>query len=733
MPGSAAQDAPHANYKWEGEPLHECIKKSREYCDWKAESMRANFLIHYHQNIKFELPRDTYEDASDFESCRDTSMALSRILPASPTIAVIGDRTGAVSISCWAQLTPERVVQVVYQDVDQQAVSDDNVAVFLRHSHIELNKGGSSSQTYPQYMSDHALWDTGTASSHSSHPWEYFKNLEAYWSKNTSSAPHKHFDLLLYENVWNRAFQKKLREIKQEMTRKSPEENHSRPRDSDLVNDLKFYDHETSPLEAMQFMDEFVMEPLFAAGATCDVVVCKIRGIVDDADWKTLQTDGSILALNYTLTFQIEELPNTRDNRMRYNRHTNSTDVYFEDHTPKYKDVNRGVRGKFHILIFQRNVQGQTLRFRDIGYRRRPWYGPFFCCCDATKRGMYVRTDTCEEPFKRISIDTELKVMYEHEFEKLTPTEQDKYFKVDALRRKIDVQIKDLTFLIETFKKYISGYVGGGSIPESTTRDIKKYIEQAIYTYKINDCVVSQSDAKDSPEQIEDGLQRIQQKTRLFFEVKSHIGNIMRHNKWTFPPDPNLPWNPTMPTHDSTTWHVQCAFPHLHSQVSGLDMDWTLGDSDKCYFEDGYHRSDYERDWESLTDEERERYRERFSDWDGTIRYPKVRGGDGNGHNQHQDSSGRTYNVDSHGRKHFGYGGNHDGQSFADGRYDGSGSGQPFDGDGDHGSEGGDSDDGGDGGFEDGHNGRSDSNPLGDSHVKRRGKVQRFDASEGSW
>ena len=646
----------HSSQVWEGEPLPVEVHKSEEYCKWKAESMRANFLIHYHTNIEFELPRETYEFASDFESCRDTSMALSRILPGRPTIGVFGDRSGTTSMSCWTQLTPARVVQVVYQDVDQQAVSDQNVRALVAKIGLKLKVGGSSTHTYQQYMGDHALWDTDTASSHNSHPWEYFKNLAAYWSERDKASQwndRKHFDVFICEEPWNKKLQQTRLKIKGDMAKQgiTPEMNYNRPRD-DLDNDLLFYDHETSPFEAMQFMDQFVLEPLFAAGATCNVVVCKIRGTVSDADWETLRENKSILATNYTLTYQIEELPNVRDNRMKFNSHTNSTDAFFEDHTQKYLDGNRGVHGRFHILIFQKNVIGKTLRFHDMCYKRRPWYGPFFCCCDAKKQAIYVRSDTCEVPFQRISPNTELKVIYEQAYKKLKPTEKDAYFKVDALRRKIDVQITDLTFLIETFKKYISNYEHGQPIAESTTRDIKKYVAQAMYTYQENDCVNSQSDKKDSHNKliIGSGQALIDRKTELYFDVKQYMAKIMHHNKWNFSRKPDLKWTPHTPFRDSIK-HMECELPHLHSELHGLGMNWTLGDSDECMI-DGVRREEYEdrANKGTLSADERQRYRDHFGH-DPSQR-PKGKGKRGGGHGQTTDEHGRTVNLDRRGRKH---------------------------------------------------------------------------------
>jgi hypothetical protein len=644
---------------WEGEPLPVEIHKSLEYNKWKAESMTAWLSIHFDRPIAFELPRETYEVASDFESCRDTSMVLSRILPLRPTIGVFGDRTGAASIACWAYLTPERVVQVVYQDVDQQAVSDENVRAFVAQNAVELHAGGSSTHKYQQYMSDHALWDTATASSHNSHPWEYFKNLAAYWSKRGEASQlnnRRHFDVIICEDPWNNKLQEKRLKIKGEMADINPEINYDRPRD-ELDNDLLFYDHETSPLAAMKFMDQFVLQPLFAAGATCDVIVCKIRGTVSDADWATLQKGGSDLATNYTLTFQIEELPNTRDNRMKFNSHTNSHDVFFEDHTPKYLDGNRGVRGKFHILIFQKNVTGQTRSKNERCYRRRPWYGPFFCCCDSTKQAIYVRTDTCEVPFQRISQETALEVIYKQAWGKLTPAEQDEYFKVDALRRKIDVQITDLTFLIDTFKNYISNYEHGTPIAESTTRDIKKYLAQAMYTYKPNDCVNSQSDKTDSHDKriVGSGQALIDHKIKLYYDVKHYMGQIMHHNKWTFPPDPDLPWTPHRPFLDSIQWHVECELPHLHSEMFRLDMDWTLGDAD-CTMVDGVHRNEYEERARNgtISADETQKYIDKFG------HHPKDSHGGGKG--QTRNENGQIVRYGKKGKEYVQGGQN--GQSY---------------------------------------------------------------------
>jgi hypothetical protein len=399
-------------------------------------------------------------------------------------------------------------------------------------------------------------------------------------------------------------------------------------------------------------MDQFVLEPLFAAGATCDVIVCKIRGTVSDADWKTLRKNKSILATNYTLTYQIEELPNVRDNRMKFNSHTNSTDAFFEDHTPKYLDGNRGVHGRFHILIFQKNVIGQTLRFNDFCYKRRPWYGPFFCCCDAKKQAIYVRTDTCEVPFRRISSKTKLEVIYEQAYKELTLTEKDAYFKVDAVRRKIDVQITDLNFLIETFKNYISNYEDGYPITESTTRDIKKYIAQAMYTYKENDCVNSQSDKKDSHNQriVGSGQALIDRKTELYFAVKKYMAKIMHHNKWNFPHKPDLPWTPHRPFRGSIK-HMECELPHLQSELHGLGMNWTLGDAD-CTMIDNVDRTEYEdRAREgTLSADERQRYHEHFG-YDPSQR-PQGKGKRGGGHGQTTDEHGRTVRLGRNGKKY---------------------------------------------------------------------------------
>jgi hypothetical protein len=629
------------------EPIPQVIEKAEAYLKWKAESMRANFKVRCNQDIKFELAEGVlYAVGSDFESCRDTNKALSDVLPAQPTICVVGDCTGAVSISCIAHLTPQRLVAVTHQNVKSQAVLDDNVSAFVIPTETEWRVGGSSTQTYAQYMSDRALWETGKYSSHSSHPWEYFKNLAVYWSKKASSASNKHFDLLIYEEVWNKAFQEKLRSIQGVMSKQTPEQNYNTPRDPALVNDLKFYDHETSPLEAMTFMDEFIIEPLFTAGCTCDVFVCKTRGMITDAVWEALKTNGSKLALNYTMTFEMEEIPNARTNRMNYNSHTGTTELQYDDHKHKYVDVNGGVHSKFYTYIFQKNADG--LELQSFCYGRPGWYGDFFCCCDAKKKAIYVKTDTCHKPFTRISHEEHLKVIFGPQYKLLeNEEERHKYFEVHPLRRKIEVQIEDLTFLTEIFDEYIKNYTEGITITESTTLKIKMYLAQAWYTYRVNDCIWSQSCHGDTDEKIQEGNRLIRHKIQLFTRVKQEqIPQIMQHNNWTEPLKLHLPWHPHDP-YNPKSLHMQCDFHTSLSQLRDLSANWTLGDPDDDYdtldknAPDRTHRSEYEkamRDGE-LSPNSTDYYNRKWGPWDNKIHNK------GGNHDQLQgrDNKGRAH------------------------------------------------------------------------------------------
>jgi hypothetical protein len=371
-------------------------------------------------------------------------------------------------------------------------------------------------------------------------------------------------------------------------------------------------------------MDEFILEPLFAADGTCDDLVCKTRTMITDADWETLKKSGSKLALNYTMTFEMEEVPNARSNRMNYNSHTGTTDLQYDDHKHKYVDVNGGVHSKFYTYIFQKNADG--LQLKSFCYKRPAWYGAFFCCCDAKKQAIYVKTDTCHKPFTRISHERHLKVIFGRKYFALDPEEQRAYFKVDPLRRKIDVQIEDLTFLAQIFGEYIDNYTKDRVIAESTTRDIKRYLAQAWYTYRVNDCILSQSCAGDTPLKKKEGEDRIKRKIDLFLRVKEDlIPQIMQHNNWTAPLDLHLPWHPHVP-YNPANLHEELGLHALLSQFHGLSADWTLGDADEDYDdgnkESGTHRGAYERAFRdgTATDDARDFYQKNWGEWDGEIR-----------------------------------------------------------------------------------------------------------------
>lgn len=372
-------------------------------------------------------------------------------------------------------------------------------------------------------------------------------------------------------------------------------------------------------------MDEFILEPFFTAGGTCDVLVCKTRGMITDAVWETLKTNGSKLALNYTMTFEMEEIPNARSNRMNYNSHTGTTELQYDDHTHKHVDVNGGVHSKFYTYIFQKNADG--LELKSFRYRRPGWYGAFFCCADAQKQAIYVKTDTCHTPFTRISHEKHLKVIFAQQYLALNHEEQRAYFKVDHLRRKIDVQIEDLTFLAGIFDEYIKNYTKGNTIAASTTLEIKRYLAQAWYTYREDDCIRSQSSAGDTALKIQEGKDRIKKKIELFSRVKEKlIPQIMRHNNWTVPLALHLPWHPHEP-YDPANLHVESDLPALLSQLSGLSANWTLGDADDDYdtgdknAPGAKHRSWYERNFNNGAGDASDRafYKAWWGEFDGTV------------------------------------------------------------------------------------------------------------------
>lgn len=150
-------------------------------------------------------------------------------------------------------------------------------------------------QTYDQYIKDEKLWGGSRVAMHNSHPWEFMKNFAI-------SGKNRYFDVFFYRRPWNREFNNKLSKIQDDMSFQSRAKNYVRGPETDLINDLKFYQFETLPLESLKFLDKFIVQSMKLEGISCNVIVFTIRGKITDKVWTEFSRDNSTFAKEYTMT-----------------------------------------------------------------------------------------------------------------------------------------------------------------------------------------------------------------------------------------------------------------------------------------------------------------------------------------------------------------------------------------------------------------------------------------------
>jgi hypothetical protein len=591
--------------------------KSKTYCDAKAKSFRAAFELYYGVKLDFfTIPQGGFELAEDFFSGTHLNRLLTSIVPLNPEVCIMWDGVGVQAILNLCQIIPGHLWQVCCQDKSKQAKLTNNlkkmVGTFSGSQQVYADSQVASStrnQTYDQYINDNNLWGGSRVAIHNSYPWEFFKNF-AIAKKKSKNVPHLH--LTLWEPPWNKEWNEGFSKIQADMTSKSPAENYARGIDKDLKNDLKFYQFETSPFDALKYLDQFIVTPMVKEGVTCKVIVFRIRGRINDKEWSHLSPDTN-LKKKYAMTYQIEEIPHVRDDRMEYDNHKQQWDVKFENHQNKPLDPNRGRRGVFYYTIFQEKSDKLNSNIcQYIEYPKRPeWYGAYFCCADSVKQEIYVKKDTVEQPCERIlsKPKKELVVLLRKDFNLLTSSQKQEYHKIPALPRKIEVQIEDLSFLLPIFKKYIEDYNNGKTIPESRTQEIMNYVAQAEYQYKENANVTSQSRANDTPEQKEYGKELIHKKTDLFERVHDAMWKIEDYKNWKVHPVQEIPddykkaesmrsqINVNGDIKMSENLQVHHELQYLLSQLHELSTNWIIADGDGNCKKSNYSRRERGDNW----------------------------------------------------------------------------------------------------------------------------------------
>jgi len=162
---------------------------------------------------------------------------------------------------------------------------------------------------------------------------------------------------------------------------------------------------------------------------------------------------------------------------------------------------------------------------------------------DSAKQAIYVRTTTHEVPCQMISPGgTKLDVILEKQLRGME-LDASQYTKIPARRRRIEVQIADLSFYEHAFERYKQAFQAHKSIPLKIQTEIKTYVEQCEYTYKyIDSCKPnSQSERGDADARKLYGAELIRTKLALFKTVNHLRRWIESHNNWQLP---DIPANP---------------------------------------------------------------------------------------------------------------------------------------------------------------------------------------------
>lgn len=538
----------------------------KAYCDEKAESLNAWLLIHYGINVHLTVAERHFETCSDFESDMTLIMYLASQLTENPEVCIFGDTTGVTGISCLNGLVPRKLSLVAEQSVQHHDVKNANVNDFLsvvataskEYAGVRIR---TNKQTYNEYLS---TMNSDRITSHNSHPWPFLADM--------AKSGKSHIDVVIWQAVWDRVVLKQTSDVQDNMEKEksSLETLYARDPD-DFFNYLNFYQHETSPSEQVVFLDKFILNVMKKNRMTCDFIVFSCRGTITDANWQALKDQKSTLANEYTIVFRIEELPHTKEGHIKYNKNTGSSDVILDSHNIQPEDKNGAERGRFFQYICRRN--GSVTNCKNIKYEYTDWYARYFNGRDASRQAVYVKRKTWGTPCKRISLESanNLQVLLQKEFDALTPNEKSEFTKIHALLRRIEVQIEDLKFFSVEFKQYLTDCRSNKSIDDARTRQMKVYMGQFEYRYKLNE------DIKYNAQNL------INTKIRLFTEVHELAFKIKELKHWKLEPIEDAP--PEMlaamdlERYNHTKTEMNSLLLQLHGKLQLDDNQYTLGNT----------------------------------------------------------------------------------------------------------------------------------------------------------
>ena len=486
------------------------LHKSRVMCKWKAESWAA--LLEAHYGIRFVPDITDYALMDDFMGSMHVNRKLAGLVEKAPRVCVVGDNDGVVGMV--SLLTGAQHVALVHCG---GAVVQDRVARnmrgFLAEAAVCCAERGYAG--YPGAVHDGE--ELQGVSLHNRYPWQFMKHCPA----------KHHFDVVVWQNVWNRGYLQKMRAM----------QGNTRAPDADLANDLTPYEAEATHAETLHYLDEFIAKPMKQREVTCTVIVLRLRGRLTDEDWR-----ASPLAADFALRFQLEEFPNERSERLAYDERGNVVarpDLDVKGAYRRVPDRNGGILGQYFSVVLQAKSRAKTPIPACVvtRYARDAWYGPYMFCRDAQRQGMYVLTASQHKPFVRL-LDSAAPLTVVLEDDVMPNTDLAGYAFLPTLRRKIEAQIEDLVVFGKLFYTYLSGArkLSPDERRRAETR-IKEYIECFENGYKIDDNSRQSTQVNyDDPEEVASyGVRLVRMKRRLFTAVHVIARLIERKNKWGLP------------------------------------------------------------------------------------------------------------------------------------------------------------------------------------------------------
>jgi len=502
-------------------------KKSQFYCDLKSETYRAFLKLLYGEKIDLkpeEYINFDFEMSSDLASCTRINTVLSNILPPENlNVVVVGDCDGSTTIPCLLQLVPEKCSVVVRQTEKKHQFLANNINSILSRN-TQNNDKCQYFASYDEYMKN---WKHSGVSLHNSHPWDFVEN----YSKKEDN---RKIDALIYQPVWNKKHEQILANFEKKSTQNAQKQKYEWLDDRDIENDLAFFQYETSAKEAIVYLDEFILDHLMSKNIECEVIVIKLRPEITQSILNSLEK--STLKDKYEVIGNVMELPNQRDHEIKYDSMKKSYYIVLENGNRQPLDPNDGQRGAFfHTLLRLKNTKNKKPT-PILKYERPHWY-KFLVCSDAQRQKAYVEKKKCVIPFVRIKSDPIMKVnvILESDF-KETNGWQEKFLEIQSLRRTIEVQIEDLTFLWKTFNNFLEKIKNHQANDKTENEEMKEYIGQASYIYKRNFNVWYQSMDTDNQDRKNYGNKLIKEKTRLYTGVKAMMKRILEMKKWKLEP-----------------------------------------------------------------------------------------------------------------------------------------------------------------------------------------------------